>query len=197
MNSEALIPWFAWLAPRLLLLFGLGFLVANLKVGRELLRYHRNKRSALLIWTAPKPRHYGFNLALGVVLGLLLAVEVLMRRPSYSLFGEAMMFIYYGYLFPLSTRIARGFYQDGVWSDTGFMPWSRISAVSWKDEARERGAVTLVLISHGNSTARRLDVPGPQYGQARRVLMDRIKAHDIQIGGAGLNLGNREGGDSV
>jgi hypothetical protein len=193
MSSEALIPWFAWLAPRLLLLFGLGFLVANLKVGRELLRYHRSKRSALLIWTAPKPRHYGFNLALGVVLGLLLAVEVLMRRPSYSLFGEAMMFIYYGYLFPLSTRIARGFYQDGVWSDTGFMPWSEISAVSWKDE----GAVTLVLISHGNSTARRLDVPGPQYGEARRVLMDRIKAHDIQMGGAGLNLGTREGGDRI
>ena len=67
------------------------------------------------------------------------------------------MFVYYGYLFPLSTRIARGFYQDGVWSDSGFMRWAQISAVSWKDE----GAVTLILISHGNSIARRLEVPGP------------------------------------
>ena len=41
MSSEALIPWFAWLAPRLLLLFGLGFLVANILVTRELVRYHR------------------------------------------------------------------------------------------------------------------------------------------------------------
>jgi hypothetical protein len=193
MSSDALIPWFAWLAPRLLLLFGLGFFVANLKVARELVRYHRSKRTALLIWTAPKPRYYGFSLALGVVLGMLIIVEVSLKRPSYSLFGEAMMFIYYGYLFPLSTRIARGFYQDGVWSDSGFMPWSQISAVSWKDE----GTVTLILISHGNSLARRLDVPGPQYGEARRVLLDRIKAHDIQMGGAGLNLGLREGGDSI
>jgi hypothetical protein len=193
MSSEALIPWFAWLAPRLLLLFGLGFLVANLKVARELVRYHRGKRSALLIWQAPKPRYYAFSLALGVVLGLLIIIEVSLKRPSYSLFGEAMMFVYYGYLFPLSTRIARGFYQDGVWSDSGFMPWSQISAVSWKDEE----TVTLILISQGNSLARRLDVPGHQYGQARRVLLDRIKAHDIHMGGAGLNLGTRDEGDSI
>jgi hypothetical protein len=193
MSSEALIPWFAWLAPRLLLLFGLGFSVANLKVARELVRYHRSKRSALLIWNAPKPRYYGFSLALGVVLGMLIIVEVSLKRPSYSLFGEGMMFIYYGYLFPLSTRISRGFYQEGVWSDSGFMPWSEISAVSWKDE----GTVTLILISHGHNLARRLDVPGPQYGEARRVLLDRVKAHDIQMGGAGLNLGLREGGDSI
>jgi hypothetical protein len=193
MSSEALIPWFAWLAPRLLLLFGVGFLVANLKLARELVHYYRGKRTALLIWTAPKPRYYAFSLALGVVLGLLIIIEVLLKRPSYSLFGEAMMFVYYGYLFPLSTRIARGFYQDGVWSDSGFMPWSQISAVSWKDE----GTVTLILISHGNSLARRLDIPGPQYGQARRVLLDRIKAHDIQMGGSGLNLGTRDEGDSI
>jgi hypothetical protein len=193
MSSEALIPWFAWLAPRLLLLFGVGFLVANIKVARELVRYHRGKRTALLIWTAPKPRYYAFSLALGVVLGLLIIIEVSLKRPTYSLFGEAMMFVYYGYLFPLSTRIARGFYQDGVWSDSGFVPWSQISAVSWKDE----GSVTLILISHRNSLARRLDVPGPQYGQARRVLLDRIRAHDIHMGGSGLNLGTRDEGDSI
>ena len=73
------------------------------------------------------------------------------------------------------------------------MPWSQISAVSWKDE----GTVTLILISHGNSLARRLEIPGPQYGEARRVLLDRIKAHDIHMGGAGLNLGTREEKDSI
>ena len=193
MSSEALIPWFAWLAPRLLLLFGVGFLVANLKVGLELLRYHRAKRSALLVWPRPKPRYYGMSLLIGVILGLLLVAEILLRRPVYSLFGEAMMFIYYICLFPLATRIARGFYHDGVWSDTGFMPWSQISAVSWRDE----GSVTLMLISHGKSIARRLEVPGSQYGEARRVLLDRVRAHDIHIGGAGLNLGTREDGDSI
>jgi hypothetical protein len=193
MSSEALIPWFAWLAPRLLLLFGVGFLVANLKVARELVAYHRRKRSALLVWPRPKPRYYGMSLLIGVILGLLLVAEILLKRPVYSLFGEAMMFIYYICLFPLATRIARGFYQDGVWSDTGFMHWSQISAVSWRDE----GSVTLMLISHAKSIARRLEVPTAQYGEARRVLLDRVKAHDIHMGGAGLNLGTREGGDSI
>jgi len=193
MSSEALIPWFAWLAPRLLLLFGVGFLVANLKVARELVAYHRRKRSALLVWPRPKPRYYSMSLLIGVILGLLLAAEILLKRPVYSLFGEAMMFIYYICLFPLATRIARGFYQDGVWSDTGFMPWSQISAVSWRDE----GSLTLMLISHAKSIARRLEVPTSQYGEARRVLLDRVKAHDIHMGGAGLDLGTRREGDSI
>lgn len=193
MSSEALIPWFAWLAPRLLLLFGVGFLVANLKVARELVAYHRRKRSALLVWPRPKPRYYGMSLLIGVILGLLLVAEILLKRPVYSLFGEAMMFIYYICLFPLATRIARGFYQDGVWSDTGFMHWSQISAVSWRDE----GSVTLMLISHAKSIARRLEVPTAQYGEARRVLLDRVKAHDIHMGGAGLDLGTRDEGGSI
>jgi hypothetical protein len=193
MSSEALIPWFAWLAPRLLLLFGVGFLVANLKVARELVAYHRRKRSALLVWPRAKPRYYGMSLLIGVILGLLLAAEILLKRPVYSLFGEAMMFIYYICLFPMATRIARGFYQDGVWSDTGFMHWSQISAVSWRDE----GSVTLMLISHAKSIARRLEVPTAQYGEARRVLLDRVRAHDIHMGGAGLDLGTRDEGGSI
>jgi hypothetical protein len=73
------------------------------------------------------------------------------------------------------------------------MPWSEISAVSWKDE----DVVTLILISQGHSLARRLEVPGHRYGEARRVLLDRIKAHDIQMGGTGLKLGTRDDRDSV
>ena len=40
-----------------------------------------------------------------------------------------------------------------------------------------------MLISHFRSIASRLDVPGHLYGQARRLLRDKIKAHDIHIGG--------------
>ena len=186
--------WIAWLTPRLLLLFGFGFLVANLKVGASLWAYRRRRSSALLVWQGEKPKYYGFSLALGVVLGVLLMIEafVLYRSPR-SIFGEAMMFLYYGYTFPLSTRIRRGFYGDGVWSDSGFMKWSEISAVSWKEEP----TITLVLISHVQNFARRLEVPGHLYGQARRVLLDRIQTHDIHIGGAGLDLGAREDRDTI
>jgi hypothetical protein len=179
----------------LLVLFGFGFLVANLLALADLFRYRLRKRSALLIWRNPRPKTFGFSLGLAVVLGLLLVFRLTVQHlPITRLFGEAMMFVYYGYAWPLSSRISRGFYEAGVWSDTGFMPWSRISAVSWRDT---EGQITLMLISHAASVARRLDVPGHLYGQARRVLLDRVRAHDIRIGGAGLDLGSREETDAV
>jgi hypothetical protein len=181
--------------PQLLFLFGLGFLVANVKVIADLIRFRIRRQSALLIWQNPKPRWYGFSLGLGPILGLLIAFKLFVQhRPADQLFGETMMFVYYGYVFPLSTRISRGFYRDGVWSDSGFMRWAQISAVSWKEDG---AAVTLVLISRLRSIARRLEVPGNLYGQARRLLLDKVKAHDIQIGGSGLNLGSRDESDAV
>ena len=187
MSSDVLLA-------RVLFLFGIGFLAANVKVIADLVRFWRRRSSALLIWQNPKPRYYGFTLALGVVLGLLVAFKLFyQRRPPNQLFGEAMMFVYYGYALPLSSRIARGFYEDGVWSDSGFMRWGQISAVSWKEE----GSVTLILISHFRNIAKRLQVPGHLYGQARRVLRDKVKTHDIHIGGAGLDLGSRDDQDAV
>jgi hypothetical protein len=87
----------------------------------------------------------------------------------------------------------RGFYRDGVWTDTGFMRWAQISAVSWKEERNPE----LILISSASQIARRLEIPGHLYGQARRVLRDKIKAHDIHMGGSGLDLGSRDERDTV
>ena len=174
--------------------FGIGFLVANLKVGVDLLRYYRRRQSALLIWRGPTPPFYSFSLFLGVVLtGLFVFKLFVQHRPPQTLLGEAMMSVYFVLSMPASARIYRGFYQEGVWSDTGFLRWSQISAVSWKEE----DGVTLVLISHLRSIARRLQVPGQLYGEARRLLRERIKAHDIHIGGTGLDLGSRDEEDAV
>jgi len=192
MGPETLMPWFAWGAPRLLFVLGLGFLGANLKVAVDLIRYRQRRQHALLTWRGPRPVYYRLNMLLAVTLGLLLAAKLVRKEPDRA-FGEAMMFVYYACLFPLSTRIARGFYGDGVWSDSGFMNWSEISAVSWKEEP----TLTLVLISHVQSIARRLDVPGHLYGQARRLLRDRIQTNDIRMGGAGLDLGARDDRDSI
>jgi hypothetical protein len=178
----------------LLFLFGVGFLTANLLVVADFLRFRRLRKSALLIWEGARPRFYLFSLALAVVLGGLLLFRLFVQwRPPGQLFGEAMMFVYFGYALPLSTRIRRGFYEDGVWSDTGFMRWAQISAVSW----REEGGVTLLLVSRLKNIARRLEVPGALYGEARRVMRDKVKSHDIQIGGMGLDLGLRDEQDAV
>lgn len=181
--------------PQLLFLFGLGFLAANVKVVTDLLRYRWRRKSALLLWEGAKPRYYGFSLALGVMLGLLLAFKFFVQqRPVEQLFGESMMFLYYGYAFPMSTRIRRGFYRDGVWTDSSFIRWAQISAVQWKEGD---GAVTLVLVSRFRNMVRRLAVPGPLYGQARRLLRDQVKGQQIHIGGTGLQLGSRDEADAV
>jgi hypothetical protein len=188
--------------PQLLLLLGVGFLVANVRVGIDALRFLRRRSSALLTWHGPRPRYYGLQLALGVVLGGLLAYHTInvMRmapqlrgRSAPQLFGISMMFVYYGYLVPLSRRIGRGFYADGIWSETGFVPYWRIGAVSW----REGEEIALVIVSRLRNLARRLVVPGAHYGAARRLLREKIAAHDIQLLPTGLELGAHDEIDDV
>ena len=92
MILEGAVPGFADAASVILLLFGIGFLVANLLLIADLARHQLRKRTALLVWTAALPRYHGFNLALGVACGLLIAVKVFyLRRPLEQLFGEGMM----------------------------------------------------------------------------------------------------------
>jgi len=192
MGSDTFLSWFQWGAPRVLMVLGVGFLGANLKVLADLIKYRQRRQTALLTWQGPRPVYYRLNILLAVTLGLLLAAKLVRQEPDRA-FGEAMMFVYYGCLFPLSTRIARGFYGDGVWSDSGFMRWAQISAISWKEEGR----ITLILISHFRNIARRLEVPGNLYGQARKVLRDKVREHTLRMGGSGLDLGSRAEDDAV
>ena len=96
-----------------------------------------------------------------------------------------MGFIYYGYAFPLSLRIERGFYDTGVWSNKGLVPYGRIGGLSWQEGTEPR----LVLIDRVRSLARHLDVPQEHYGEVRRLLRDKIAAQDIRFEGKGLDLG--------
>lgn len=173
------------LLARILLLLGCGFLLANVWMLRDFVAYLRRRRSGVLVWPPPRPRLYGMQLAIGVVMGLLVLFNIFIGlRPPRQLFGESMMFVYYGYALPLSRRIVRGFYQDGVWSDGGFMPYWQIGGISW----REGEQITLVLIPRFRNVARRLTVPAAHYAAARRLLRDKIAAHDIHFAGTGLDL---------
>ena len=184
----------AEVAPRILLLLGIGFLVANVRIAFEALKFVRRRSSAVLTWRGAKPRYYGLQLALGVILGLLLFYDMfVLRRPAPQLFGVGMMFLYYGYLLPLKVRIGRGFYADGIWSESGFVPYWKIGAVSW----REGEEIALVIVSRLRSLARRLIVPGTHYAAARRLLRDKIAAHDIQLMRTGLELGAHDARDDI
>ncbi len=188
--------------PQLLLLLGVGFFVANVRIGIDALKFLRRRSSAQLTWRGPRPRYYGLQLALGVILGVLLAYDVfvIMRsapqlRAAFApqVFGISMMFAYYGYLVPLRQRIGRGFYADGIWSETGFVPYWKIGAVSW----REGEEIALVIVSRLRNLARRLVVPGNHYAAARRLLRDKIAGHDIQLLHTGLELGAHDERDDV
>ena len=72
------------LLPHVMLLFGVGFLIANLRVGLDLLRFWRRRRQALLIWPGRRPPYYGLILFLGVTLGLLLIVKFTFLQRSAS-----------------------------------------------------------------------------------------------------------------
>lgn len=179
---------------RVLIVLGAGFLVANLRILFDFVRFLRLRSSALLTWPGRKPPLYGLLLGLGVVLGFLIVYKVwVQRRPPAHVFGEAMMFVYYGYLLPLSLRIGRGFYEQGIWAESGFIPYSQVGGLTW----REGDEITLILISRARRLARRLVVPQRHYGAARRLLRDKIAAHAIHFGGKGLDLGAHDARDDV
>jgi hypothetical protein len=108
-------------------------------------------------------------------------------------FGESMMLVYYSYAQPLSLRIGRGFYQDGIWAEGGFVPYSEIGGLTW----REGEQVTLVMMFRWRNFAKSLVVPQPYYGAARRLLRDKIAAHDIHFTGKTLDLGVHDDRDDV
>lgn len=172
-----------------LIVLGSGFLLANLRIFVQFIRFFRLRSCVLLTWPGRKPPLYGMLLGLGVALGALVFFKlVIQQRPPTHVFGEGMMFVYYAYAFPLSLRIGRGLYEDGIWAESGFVPYSQIGGLSWREEQ----GVTLVIISRFRSLARSLEVPHVHYGEVRRLLRDKIEAHDIHFTGKVLDLGSDE-----
>jgi hypothetical protein len=177
---------------QILLGLGLLFVIVNVRVGWQIASWWRKRTRAVVVWPSPKPPFYAINLAIGVLLGILLFVTAYFLRPTASLFGVGMMFVYYGYLLPLSTRIKRGLYEEGIWTDSGFMRYAEIGGLAWK------GSDTLVIASRQKTLARRLNVPGVHLGEVRHFLREKIGAHDIEFdAGPGIHLGTRDTRESV
>ena len=175
-----------------LILLGCGFLVANAQLLFQYVRFLRRRRTALLIWPGPRPPYYGLALGIGVVLGFLIFYKIVFSHQQ--AFGETMMFVYYAYLTPLTRRIGRGFYEDGIWADSSFIPYNEVGGISWREGEH---SVSLIVISRLRTLARRLAVPLEHYGAARRLLRDKIGEHTIHLTGTGLDLGVHDERDSA
>ena len=178
----------------ILYVLGTGFLFVNLREFFQYFRFTRLRKTALLTWEGARPPLYGWFTWVGAVLAIVVfyKIAILKLHPKFA-FGETMMLVYYVYALPLGLKIGRGFYEDGVWTEGGFLPYANIGGLTWREGTPPR----LVLLYRWRSFARQLIVPEPYYAQARRVLRDKIAAHDIHFTGKTLDLGLHDERDDV
>ena len=66
-----------------------------------------------------------------------------------------MMFLYFGYLLPLSRRIGRGFYEDGIWADSSFIPYNEVGGISWREGEHDGVADRHLTTAQSGTPARR------------------------------------------
>ena len=183
------------LLPRVLFVMGIGFFCANMRLLAQFIRFLKMRSSAVLTWPGRRPPFYGLLLAMGGILGVVIIYKLaFLHRHPVDVFGESMMMVYYGYAVPMSLRIGRGFYEDGIWADGGFIPYHNIGGLSWREADQQ---ITLVLTYRMRALARPLVVPQSCYGAARRLLRDKIAAYQIHFAGKALDLGMHDERDDV
>jgi hypothetical protein len=177
-----------------LLVLGGGFLIFNLYLFFQYYRNRRLQRFALVTWPPPRPPLYRLFLWVGAVLAIVIfyKLAVLKLHPKF-VFGETMMLVYYVYAMPLAQKIRPGLYEDGIWTDGGYIAYGNIGGLTW----REGDHTTLVVLYRWRSFARKVIVPEPVYGEARKVLRDKIAAHDIHFTGKPIDLGLHDERDDV
>ncbi|HEY2431058.1 MAG TPA: hypothetical protein VGI12_00195 [Vicinamibacterales bacterium] len=182
------------LLSKLLYFLGAGFLVFNLYLFLQYDRNRRLQRAALVTWPPPRPPLYRLFLWVGAVLAIVIFYKLaVLRTAPQHVFGETMMLVYYVYAMPLGLKIRRGLYEDGIWTDGGYIAYGNIGGLTW----REGEQPILVILYRWRSFARRLSVPQPVYGEARKVLRQKIAAHDIHFTGKSLDLGVHDERDDV
>jgi hypothetical protein len=180
--------------PYLLIGIGFFFLIVNLRLLFQFIRFMRIRSSALLTWPGRTPRFYRYFIVIGLVLTAVIVYKLaVLRLKAPDVFGESMMLVYYSYVPLTLKKIGRGFYADGIWSESGFVPYSQIGGLTW----REGEQVTLVMMFRMRSFASRLVVPQHHYSAARRLLREKIAAHDIHFTGKTLDLGLHDERDDV
>ena len=106
-------------------------------------------------WPGRRPPYYLFLIAIGGMLSVLIVYKLaILRWHPADVFGETMMLVYYAYAVPLSLKIGRGFYEDGIWADAGFIPYSRIGGLTWPRSPLPSSPEAIIT-----------PVPSPQTGQ--------------------------------
>ena len=143
------------------------------------LRFRSVASRSILSWESPRPWFFGLCLGIGVfMVAMTFLSGFVLNRPPLHTVAQALMAVFYTVVFPLSFRIRKGFYATGIWAERGFLPYQEIRWLGWKEEPE------IILALRGEDRFFRqsydfLRGPGDYYGQARRILADRIKDQSL------------------
>lgn len=141
-----------------------------------LLLFRRMRNTALVTWHVPRPPSSLFTIVLGVVAAGLAVLNAHMGRPFHHVYSQGIMAVYFLLVAPFLQRIPMGVYRDGVWADSGFLPWGRVARLAF----RETPDIVLVLLRRGGG-AFRLPVPPGEYGAVRKLVEEKIRAHVLEV----------------
>jgi hypothetical protein len=167
-----------------LLAVGIYFSVLVARSVSGYLLFRRIRGSALVTWLVRRPGHFPFLLALGFVSAGVAVLNSYLQRPFHHVYSQGVMAAYFLLFVPLTARIPRGFYQQGVWAEASFLPYGKIGRMAFV----ERPEIVLVLVPRSGSGAVRLTVPASEYGAVRRVLEDKIRERVVNMEEAILGL---------
>ncbi len=156
---------------------GVYFGVLLLRGLRGYLRFRGLRATALATWSGPPAARFDPLPLLGVAAAVVALLNGVMRRPLLHVLAQALMAAYFVLMVPLARRIRLGFYRDGVWADAGFLPWSDIRRLSF----RETPELTLVLLPRRGSRSFKLPVPPSEYGLARKILDEMVRARVLRL----------------
>jgi hypothetical protein len=138
----------------------------------------RLRPTALLTWRPRPPLQLRWLMALGLLAAALAVVTAIRERPLFHVYAQAVTALYFVVVAPLASRVPRGLYGGGIWTETGFLGYRRIGRLAF----REQGGITLILVPRGHpSGAHRLEVPPGEYGAVRRLLEDQARAGVLKV----------------
>jgi hypothetical protein len=146
--------------------------------------FRRIRSTALLTWPTRPPRQLPLLLGLGVVSAGVAALNSYLGRPFHHVYSQGVMSAYFIVMVPLTTRIQRGLYRDGVWAERGFLPYTQIGRFAFFETPQ----IVVVMVPRRGTGAFRLPVPAAEYGAVRKMLEEMIRARVVNMDGAILGL---------
>ena len=167
------------------------FAVWNLMAFRAYFLYLQLAGTAELTWYMPRPWFYSLAQGIGALMVLLTAFSLFILDRSWIIvLSQALMAAYYIVLLPLSVKVRRGFYSQGIWLDRAFVPYDQICTLCWKEHPN----IVLMVTKKKDYLSRDylLNVPGDKYGEVRRILAGHIKDQTLTIKHSVLGLSDKE-----